>query len=163
MKNLIADIGRHISKLTRDRKILAEVAKEGARIIQIRTSQGFGVNKDGGKKKPLAALKRSTIKQRKRYSDRLAGGVGPGKSRLTFTGQMIESITSKVANNKAIVYLKGKHRGTSLTNEELATIHEGGLGRGMKKRKFMHFSDKEIKTLTSMVGRKIRNALKKTF
>ena len=157
MINTVNKIGKHIKRLSRSPEILKTVADVGAKIIQIRTSQGFGVERDGGSKKALRALKPSTIKYRKRYKDRLASGVSATKSRLTFTGQMIESIMGKVANNKAVVYLKGEHKNTTLSNEELAAIHEG------MNRKFMHFSDKEITTLTSIVRREIKNALKKLF
>ena len=157
MKSIINNVGRHIIRLSRDRKILKLIADAGAKIIQIRTSQGFGVDQDEGSKKELRKLKASTIKQRKRYKDRLASGVGPDKSRLTFTGQMIDSIKGKVASNKAIVYLKGKHKNTSLSNEELAAIHED------TGRKFMHFSNKEIEVIRGIARREIKNALKKLF
>ena len=100
MLNIVNKITSEVKNLTSNKRVLEMLGKEGAKIIKVRTSQGFGVDQDGGSRKPLKPLKKSTIRQRERNKGKLASGVSPRKSRLTFTGEMIESIVHKLRHKK---------------------------------------------------------------
>ena len=85
-------------KQVTSRSVLTKVAEEVRTLIVRRTRKGFGVRVFGGdavKLKPLAA---STISRRKRIQ--LSSKTSPGKSNLTETGEMLDSLIADVIGNK---------------------------------------------------------------
>ena len=151
-----------ITKKAIDKKMLESVLKEAVKMIKVRVSQGYGSDK--GKKTRLKELKPSTVKsrERKKKKGKLASGVGPKKSRLTETGQMIDAITYKINNMVGELFFKRARRGGKITNEELASLHEyGGTKAGRPpKRPFFSITDQEKKKLTNILRREIKNKLK---
>lgn len=109
---------------------LLDKAAEGLRDdMKARIRRGFGVSTNGGKKKPFKPLSDSYRKQRKNMT--LSSETSRGKSNVTQTGDMIDSMTVK--NGK--VTLEGDE------NKKKA-------GYVQETRPFMHASKQEIKRVT---------------
>jgi|LakMenEpi03Aug12_release.lakeMendotaPanAssembly.Ray.scaffolds.fasta_scaffold259405_1 hypothetical protein len=101
MSDFLKDLAKFDKKL---KKILDEASGPkaldflgniAADIIRKRTRKGFGVKKNGGRLEVLDKLSRSYIKFRRRNSSRLSAFTSPGKSNLTFTGEMLNGLISK--------------------------------------------------------------------
>jgi hypothetical protein len=142
-----------------NRTILKKVFDEAEQQIKNHTAKGYGVNTVGGPQGKFQALKPATIKNRRKNKDKLAPGVGPTKSRLTFTGQMLASLTYRLRSLSAQFYFKGRHKGSKISNADLAEIHDKGLGK-MPKRPFARISGKEKKTLENILRRELKNKLR---
>jgi ABC-type Fe3+-citrate transport system substrate-binding protein len=153
-------VNKEIKRVISDPKIMKSFGEDAVNIIKVRTSQGFGVNRNEGQKQKLAELKDSTIEYRKRYKRRLAPGAGPAKSRLTFTGEMLDSIGFKPLARTVKIFLKGKHKNSNVTNEELAAIHHRGRS-DMAARPFLYLAKKEIDTLIESLRREVKKRLRK--
>ena len=98
VKNIRKTIG-----LTVTRKNLTRYGNIAIKRIQARTRKGFGVQATGqlsGRAKKLKALSASYKTQRKRNSSKLHSTATPGKSNLTFTGQMLESLKLTKINTR---------------------------------------------------------------
>lgn len=139
--------------------------KQAVKLIKLHTTRGISVNKFKGPEGKFKDLKASTIKARERLKKQglLVKGVGAKKSRLTLTGQMIDSISYKVTGmGSGKLYFKKRRVGGGINNEELAQIHEDGTNK-IPKRPFFNLSYREYKILKGKLERDIKNKLKKLF
>lgn len=139
------------------------LAQEAAEEIKTRTRLGYGVSKHEGPKAPLASLADSTKDNRKRMKIRgeLSGATTVGKSNLTATGQMLDSIKGDaVSRGKAIVKLTGTRDGENLSNEKLGEYMEEGSSN-RPKRPFMRLSDLQLKRITENLARDIVSRIKR--
>lgn len=136
---------------------MRKYAQMGADMVRLRTRLGSGVARDGADKAPLKPLAESTKARREamQASGRLSSLTSPGKSNLTATGQMLESITvTEVRYGAASVGPSGS-RDDGKSNAEVAE-HVTDAGRP-----FNNLSRVETKRLLDAVRRDIRNAAKK--
>lgn len=118
---------------------MRKLAKMASDMIRTRTRLGFGVKTLGGKRQKLAPLKPSTKKSRK-ANPNLSGLTSAGKSNLTETGQLLDSIdVVSVTQGKAVVSTSGSRKGGG-QNKEIA-------GYVSVARPFMNISDVEIKRI----------------
>lgn len=150
-------------------KSLQEVLKEAKRtgtlsllgnaaihIIQKRTWSGKGVKQPGGSTFALKPLSANYIKYRKVNRFRLSSQTSPGKSNLTFTGQLLYSLGLK-KNSKSITIEPQGKRKDGKSNAEVA-------GYVSKTRPFLALSrDEQVtlgkffrKTFDELVSRKVK-------
>jgi phage gpG-like protein len=131
------------------RKQLTILGKATLTIIYKRTKKGIGVRKTGsiGKSpKKLKPLADSTIARRKAFK-RLSSTTSPGKSNLTFTGQLLDSLkVKKISARKKsfVISPEGKRRGGSIANFEVAEfVDENG-------RPFLGLTKDDVKDITKL-------------
>lgn len=128
-----------------------KIADQAIEQIQLRTRLGKGVNKNEGQESKLIPLAASTKKARKRKKV-----PRPNRSYLTETGQMLNSITKRIASGTINLFFSGT-RDDGLSNAELADIHQNqGAGRSKVKRPFFYISAKDVKKLRFTVRQRLR-------
>jgi phage gpG-like protein len=119
-------------------------------LITRRTREGYGAVRTGAGRKPLKELSGEYIKRRKRA--RLDPTTRPSKSNLTFTGQMLRSMSILGTTNTAVlVGPKRSRRKGGLTNFQVAELVS-------KERPFLFLTDKELETVTDFVDDEIEKA-----
>ena len=138
---------------------MREIGTDAAERIRKRTRLGKGVEVDGGDASPLKALSDQYKKSRK--NSRGSKGLGklsqfttPGKSNLTFTGQLLDSI--RVISQGAasvVIGLYGGRRGGG-TNKEIG-------GYVSEDRPFLHLSKAELEGMKRTIRQRIDAALKR--
>jgi len=150
-----------VVKESASQRAMREYGKRAIRLISKRTRNGFGVKKSGAKSTRLAKLRPSTIASRKSSPLLNRGLTSPGKSNLTFTGRLIDSLLVKeVQNGKVVIGADRNRRKGGITNEELASLMEKGSSN-RKARPFLNLSSNEIKTLSREFELSFSNALKR--
>lgn len=93
----IAALEKKLEKLVEDKaspRVLNRVAEETARLIVKRTRLGFGVTEQGQKIR-LKRLSDKYMEMRRRRRRFIDPTTSPGKSNLTFTGQMLRSVQAR--------------------------------------------------------------------
>jgi hypothetical protein len=109
------DVSRFVkglsSKLTA--KALDSIAREMAHLaldlIRRRTRSGKGVKVDGGQASPLKRLSPRYIDYRRANSSKLSAFTSPGRSNLTFTGEMLNSMSVlKKSGGGYLIGFKGR-------------------------------------------------------
>jgi hypothetical protein len=129
-----------------------------ADMIRLRTKLGFGVKQEGQQKEKLAALKPSTIEARRHKN--LRGDTTPGRSNLTETGQMLDSIKAiNPTNGKVTVIPTGSRHGDGKSNEDIAQYATDGAS-GRVKRAFMNVSNVEHEKIKKEVEKIFRVIVK---
>lgn len=143
-------------------RAMKEYGKMAVKLIRARTRRGFGVIKTGANATRLARLAESTVEKRKRFPG-LSSQTTPGKSNLTFTGQLLDSLRVKsVTNQTVIIGADRRRRKGGLTNEELSGIQQT-RGRNRPARVFLNLSTNELKALTREFSFSFSKALKKSL
>jgi len=102
-------------------------------IIRRRTRSGQGV--DGGRKTKLKPLSKKYIEFRKRNRGRLSPFASPGKSNLTFTGQMLNGLVKKKVPGGVVVTFDSDR------NKRVA-------GFVSSARPFMELANEEVEEVT---------------
>lgn len=120
-----------------DKKSLEALGEEACTIIARRTRLGYGVREDGQKREKLAPLSEAYKERRKADKDELSDLTRPGKSNLTLTGQMIDSMqVLNIKKQSVDIGPTGTRKGEQVTNAE--------VGRYVaKKRPWLHISKLE--------------------
>jgi hypothetical protein len=101
MSDFLKDLAKFDKKIKKlldeasNQKTLDFLGSIAVDIIRNRTRECYGVKKNGGRRQGLANLSPSYIKFRRRNSSRLSAFTSPGKSNLTFTGEMLNGLISK--------------------------------------------------------------------
>lgn len=131
--------------------------------IRVRTRLGYGVSAHKSAREKLKPLADVTKEIRKGFkaSGKLSEFTSPGKSNLTFTGQMLDGLSVKVQSmGKVLVEITGNRKATRdpkapRTNKEVArkVTDEG--------RPFMFLTDKDYKAVVNFVRDGFKSILKK--
>jgi hypothetical protein len=128
-------------------------------VIKLRTRQeGIGTKGD------LRALEDKTVKHREKYSKNLHPDTSPGKSNLTATGQLLDSVTGKAVGDKVNISLKGKRK--KGLDGKRSNVSNDTVGEGMRLqgREFLKLSEQEkqeaIDLATQIINEEISAALK---
>lgn len=157
-----ADIEKFVRNLKRGVGVTASQKNMrliGERCIQLivrRTQQGLGVKMVGGAEMPLRALSQNYIAFRNKQRRNLDPTTTANKSNLTFTGQMLRSMTIKQVSNSIVrVGPNEKVRKGGLTNARLAEILQ-------QKRPFNNLSAREIKTVVEFFDEILQLEIVKT-
>lgn len=108
------------------KKALLPTGEFIASIIAKRTRLGYGVKRNYGEKAPLKKLKESTILQRTKFakSGKLSQLTRPGKSNLTRTGQLLDSLKVISVRDGEIRITPEGQRDDGKTNLEVARYQE---------------------------------------
>lgn len=125
--------------------------------ILSRTRSGSGVPSYGAQLEELKKLKPATKEERKRLKEKglLSSKTTPGKSNLTRTGQLLDSMSVVSVDRAHIVVGPTGERDDGNTNKQVgAWVTEGG-------RPFNMASDVDIRALNEAVRRDIRAAVKR--
>lgn len=137
------------------KKLLKSMGLETIDIIVTRTRRGFGVKRTGGNRRKLKKLSPGYIKHRQRNRNLLSRFTSPGKSNLTFTGQMLESVKIIKANDSEFILGPSGRRSDGKRNADVGRwVTEQG-------RPFMNLGRKEITDLQKFVREEMQNRIKK--
>jgi hypothetical protein len=101
LKKFTDALGVAVKEVT-TQKQMAAYGRLAAKLIIARTRRGFGVKKTNTRVTRLARLAESTI-ERRRSASSLSGETSPGRSNLTFTGAMLNSIGVKKATAGSVI------------------------------------------------------------
>jgi len=137
-------------------KNIQKYAEQAASMIKLRTRLGMGVSKDGGDKKALKKLASSTkvSRVRKSKTGKLSSDTSPGKSNLTETGQLLDSIeVISISKGQVRIGPKGKRR-DGLSNPEVAGYVTA------QGRPFNNLSKVEIKRIQDQMTRDLNKLTK---
>ena len=158
---------------------MGQIVDEATIIVRRRTLLGFGVAADGSRRQKLKKLADSYIEQRagkavyftdkqgrvrriptsSRFRSRLklSPKTTPGKSNLTLTGQLLDSLRGFVTGPGRGEIRPVGLRSDGLSNEDVARfVDEAG-------RPFLHLSDNEIKQLEIFAGELFEALLRKNL
>jgi hypothetical protein len=131
-----------------------------------RVRRGYGLEQNGAPLSRLAPLAKATKAYRKRYKHLLSEHTSVGKSNLTFSGAMLDSmmVLSLAIGRVTIGPSKRlKHKGTKLTHWQLAKIHqEVGVGAHRVKRPFLFVGVNEEKIIQRLFRNTLRQGIFKT-
>lgn len=136
------------------KELLTEIGEKIRNLVKTRTRKGKGVPVDGGPQKPLTKLsrkngKKSYVSQRERMQARgkLSPETSPGKSNLTLTGDLLDTIEYDVLKTQVNIRPKAG-------NEKKVKHQPEG-------RTAFNLSTKEVKIVTNIVENQIINDIKK--
>jgi hypothetical protein len=154
-RNIRRGIGQSTSK--KNMLFFGETAIE---IIVTRTRSGKGVKKTGAAQNKLKRLSAPYIAYRR--TKKLDATTSPGKSNLTFSGQLLRSMRVKEATNRRVRWgpnrkLRGgtgAFRSGGLTNEQLGEIVS-------RERPFNFLSKREITKLAKVLDKVLTKDLEK--
>ena len=131
---------------------MKKIAASSEDVVRARTRRGYGVKKNEEKKEKLAKLKPSYVTKREKMSN-LSEKTTPGKSNLTLSGKMLDSLESRAEKYGFKIY-PGNTRAEKLTEY----AEDGSANR--EPRPYMHLSDKEILKIKQEIDRTLRAILK---
>lgn len=154
--NIIAKIKGTLKEAIR-RESLMPTGEFIASIIAKRTRLGYGVDRNGGQKSPLKSLALSTIKQRTalRKSGKLSSFTRPGRSNLTATGQLLDSLKVTYLKDGEINIAPDGRRDDGKKNREVAGYQEEA------GRIFMRLSQPEFNQALRFYRKTFGDLLKK--
>ncbi|TXH09386.1 MAG: hypothetical protein E6R04_08090 [Spirochaetes bacterium] len=131
--------------------------------IRIRTRLGYGASghlRPREKLKPLAESSKDIRKGFKKAGE-LSEFTSPGRSNLTFTGQMLDSLTVRVISmGKIIIDVTGIRKPTK-KKDDLRTNKEVAQKVTDEGRPFMYLTDKDYKAVINFVRDGFKSILKK--
>lgn len=128
---------REIVQVTKTPRFLNPIAEIIAERVRIRTRLGYGVDREGGEKKKLKALSPKYIDYRKKNKAILYNQTTPRKSNLTFSGQLLDSISGRSNPRGIVIYLKDR-RNDGKKNVDIKNYQEE------KGRPFFYLTRQEI-------------------
>lgn len=154
-RNLRRGIGFATSK--RKMRMFGEAAID---IIVERTRRGRGVRRTNAGQRKLKGLSPNYIAYRR--TQKLAPTTRPSKSNLTFTGQLLKSMTVKKVTNRKVTWGpnkrkrggRGKFTKRTLTNEQVGEYVSNA-------RPFNFLSKREISKIATLIDRVLSRELSK--
>lgn len=159
----LGDLRKFLDRLNRDvvsTSTMRELGMLGRDIIFKRVKTGFGVNSERTPNPSLQRLKRLSpryIEQRRRQG--VGGSFGsPGRSNLTNTGEMLDSMEVKVFNDSNFeILIPNSLRKDKKLNSRIAEFVE------KQGRPFFALTPDEQQILVKEIEDKIRKALNSTL
>lgn len=155
IKELFANIVKKVERASGGLN-LDPYAKEYADRIKRRTRLGNGLDetKRGAKRKKLKKLSEKYKKKRKRNKSELSSETSPSKSNLTYSGQLLDSITGKGDKKKIQIFIE-ENRNDGVKNKDILK------GQSKQGRDFFELSDKELKSLQNSIKNDLIKSIKK--
>lgn len=134
-----------------DRDILREIGNEAREMVKSRTRKGFGVERELGPQTRLAGISESYKKQRKRLQKqgKLSPETTPGKSNMTKTGELLDTLNLRVNKKSVTVSAKGKK------NQDKAKYN------AKAGRTIFNLSKSENQKIKKLINQKINDDIKK--
>ena len=147
VKKVRKGLERSVSK-----RAMQEIGNLAVQIIRERTRDGKGVQRPDGNRTKLKPLSPQYIEFRKRFGN-LSPFTSPGRSNLTLTGQMLDSIkVVRTSQGKAVVRPSGI-REDGKRNADVARWVS-------RERPFLNLARSEIRLITDEVRRFINAGLR---
>lgn len=147
LKNILGDSAKPNELIPLSRFVIDIIVK--------RTRLGYGVNKNFGTKQRLKPLSTKYKDYRARFPN-LSASTSPGKSNLTLTGQMLESMQAyRIQNGKVVIGPTGSRKGSFLTNLKVADYQEE------QGRTFNRLSGLEFQQVLRFYRKRFGDLLKK--
>lgn len=145
----------------KDTTFLGKLARGAAEQIKRRTQLKQGVSKSG-QSTALKALKDSYIKVRSKNRNRLDANTSPGRSNLTATGQMLNSLQGKYRSKAIEIDFKKEERSASITGQRSNVKNSDIVGyQESQGRRFFDLTESEINGLRREIANRIRKLLEK--
>lgn len=164
MDKVFEEIKRMVDKATDkavSKNFLGALGKILSKDIKVRTRSGLGTEeaKDGGRLKRLEPLNSEPYKKQRKRDKNLSTKTSPSKSNLTRTGQLLDSIISRVKGKKIEISFKEGRKpdkyGKTVKNDDIVTWQE------TQRRPFFYISAPEQTRIDRLVRKKIEQELKK--
>ena len=162
-------IRREINQFTRrldkqvkgsiNNRVLKEIGRLATDIIKKRTRNGFGVAQPGRNARRLKGLSAGYVAFRKASSRLNSGLTTPGKSNLTFTGALLDSLrVVRVDKSRREININANNRRRpgGVTNKDVA---EFVTDQG---RAFLNLSRRETELVARRFNRSFRQQFKST-
>lgn len=147
-KILLGLVGEKVSA-----KALSAFGRAARDMIVARTRRGFGVQRTGAKQERLLKLSTNYKKYRKRVG--VDSTTSPGKSNLTFSGQLLRSLVVIAKKGQVTIRANNRRRKEGFTNNQLAEfVSEQG-------RPFMGLTVGELRKLRRLYENGLSGAIKK--
>lgn len=127
--------------------VAEEYAHEALEAIKERTISGSGIAQDGGTVQPLLPLSLSYKIYRQKNYRQLASWTSAGTSNLTFSGEMIESMSVNKRGSRSYVLTFEGTRDNGLTNLKLA-------GYVSRRRPFFFLSQNDLNRLEDSANKR---------
>lgn len=125
-----------------------------AEIVRTRTRLGYGVSKTGGSRQRLKSLSALYVEFRKESRASLSRFTRPGRSNLTYTGQMLDSLEAEARDGNVEIKATGT-RPEGLKNIDLSEyVSQQG-------RPFLDVSNNELKQLTRILDEGLNQSLRR--
>lgn len=143
-----------------NRKELTEIGRLAIAMISKRTRKGYGVAKAGGPQTNLKKLSPAYVLFRKKSRKLNTALTSPGKSNLTFTGQLIDSLLVRevdVEDQKVFINANRRRRKGGQTNEEVAEF----VSR--QGREFLNLSKSELFKIAKAFDNSLTTNVKRNF
>jgi hypothetical protein len=134
---------------------MKKIGLRAVEMVRLRTRLGYGVAKQGAVKERLKSLSRPYVGQRAEFKG-LSDLTSPGKSNLTRTGQMLDSLDVKSTGTGTVKYGPTGERDDGLSNQEVA-------GYVSEKRPFVNLSNVEEKRIQDSIGKDLREEMQKNL
>lgn len=122
LRNVMRRIEQSIDEAIQPQHMIP-VAEHAVDLIVKRTRLGYGVDRQFGSKQALKRLSDPYKEFRKRFSG-LSDATSPGKSNLTLTGQMLDSVKVIRATKGKIHFGPTGNRSDGLSNMQVAKYQE---------------------------------------
>lgn len=138
-KKVFAKLRKEVKGTYSDEQ-MEKLGEEAADMIRIRTRLGYGVSKPGAKRQRLKKLSDEYIETRQNFHG-LSEFTTPGRSNLTRTAQMLDSIiVLEAKDGKVTVGPQGARSDSKHSNDQIAEYVSTA-------RPFISVSDLEVKKL----------------
>lgn len=149
IRDIVKMIVHVITKETKSSSFKRGLGEYVAGLIKTRTRSGHG--EEGGRETRLAPLKASTIRRRGilKRQGLLSKETSPGRSNLTESGDMLNSITTKVTSTGLELSFKPAVKRRA--------------GENQATRPFFGVTDKEKELVSVFIAKQIKASLKNRF
>lgn len=160
LKELVAKVEKTLKKVLKSKSFYDDLGEFVSNQIRKRTRIGKGVSPSGNQTK-LNPLKPSTKKYREKYKKNLSENTRAGKSNLTATGQLLDSIEYKSTNAKTKISFADK-RSKELSGAA-STISNSKVAGYVQKagRRFFGLTTGEQNELKRIIEKKIQEITKR--
>lgn len=145
-----------IVRVAKSPNFLNPIADIMADRIRVRTRLGYGVKQEGAEREKLKKLSSKYIDYRKKNRTSLSQFTTPKRSNLTFSGQLLDSISGRSNSRGIIIYLKNQ-RDDGKENVDIKNYQE------KQGRPFFYLTRTEITNLNREYRQRVYEEMKKRF
>lgn len=154
LKKITQRLQNVLGSATKNEELMS-VAKFTIDLIVKRTRLGYGVDQNFGTKRKLKPLSEK-YKDYRRGFPSLSPTTTPGRSNLSLTGQMLDSMkVMRISNGRATIGPSGTRKGSFLSNLQVAEFQEG------QGRTFNRISALEFQQVLRFYRKRFGDLLKK--
>lgn len=166
---MIDDLIEKIKRITSEYTSSEKGKRLGQQIVDIikkRTRTGKAVGKMNGPTGKFVKIKEKTVDYRKKYEKNLSEFTTPGRTNITATGQMLDSLRSESKTDSIVIYFEDKRtteldgRPSKITNSKLAKYTQEG-SNNRPARPFLNLSRTEMDEIAKTIKRDILEMIRR--